>query len=189
MKDTRNLIIKKTLELYKEMGYENTTVTAICKACSITKGTFYYHFPNKDEITFAYYEQLYEGIIDIVPSILSETNAKEQLWKVIEYSIDNTIALTPTLLKAVLLSDFQRGMDFFSPKKAPYNSENRLKQYDLQVQLLTKGQVIGEIRKGKPKLMLETFYAALIGIAMDWSSSGGTYDEKEELRKMFDVIF
>lgn len=37
--------------------------------------------------------------------------------------------------------------------------------------------------------MLHVFTSALVGIAMDWSSNDGYYDEKEELRKVFDTIF
>lgn len=37
--------------------------------------------------------------------------------------------------------------------------------------------------------MAHTFVSALIGIALDWSSNGGNFDEKAELRKIFDHIF
>ena len=36
MKDTRKLITDTAMELFKEKGYENTTVTDICKICGIT---------------------------------------------------------------------------------------------------------------------------------------------------------
>lgn len=189
MKDTRNKIINTAIELFKENGYENTTINLICENCNITKGTFYYHFANKDEITFAYYEQLYENFTDVIPDILIESDTKEQLWKLIEYSIDNTISLTPKVLKAFILSDMQRGLEFFSFKKVRISSKQRLKQYNLQLQLIKKGQNLGEIKNGNPEMMLDTFIAALIGIACDWASNDGYYDEKEELRKAFDIIF
>lgn len=189
MKNTRNLIVEKAIELFKAIGYEKTTVAEICKECGITKGTFYYHFPNKDEIIFAYYERLFDGFMDIVPSVIYESNAKEQLWKVLEYSIDNTISLSPELLKAFLISDITRGMEFFSPRKTYTSSDHRKKQHELQIQIIQKGQLSGEIKEGNPEMMLRTFISALIGIAMDWASNGGLYDEKEELRMAFDVIF
>ncbi|MCD7809404.1 MAG: TetR/AcrR family transcriptional regulator [Erysipelotrichaceae bacterium] len=189
MKDTRERIINTTIELFKKQGYEETTIAQICKECHITKGTFYYHFANKDDITFAYYEQLYSDLSPVVMEIINIDNAKEQLWKTLEFSIDNTISLTPKLLKSFMISDIQRGMNFFSPYKAYKSSNSRIKQYDMQIQLIKKGQKNNEIKKGNPEAMLHVYTSALMGIAMDWSSNDGYYDEKEELRKVFDTIF
>lgn len=189
MKDTREQIIKKTIELFQKQGYENTSVASICKACNITKGTFYYHFANKDEITFAFYENLFQNYSEVVTALFEIENSKEQLWSLIEYSIDNTIALTPQLLKAFLISDMQNGLNFFSPYKSWNSSKQRLRQHEMQISLIKKGQKLKEIKEGNPELMLHTFVSALIGIAMDWASNDGPYDEKEELRKVFDVIF
>lgn len=116
-------------------------------------------------------------------------NAKDQLWRLLEYSIDNTVSLTPPLLKAFIMSDIQKGMTFFSPYKSITSSESRRRQYTMQIGLIKKGQKTGEIKSGDPAMMLHTFISALIGIAVDWASNDGCYDEKEELRKVFDTIF
>lgn len=38
-------------------------------------------------------------------------------------------------------------------------------------------------------MMVRAFLAAVTGVALAWSSGGGAMDEKEELRKVFDIIF
>lgn len=41
---TKELIRDTAIELFKKYGYEKVTIQQICKACQITKRTFYYHF-------------------------------------------------------------------------------------------------------------------------------------------------
>ena len=189
MKDTRKLITDTAMDLFKEKGYENTSVNDICKACKISKGTFYYHFPNKDELTYEFYEKIFSEFSEVLADLITISNAKDQLWAVYEYSIDRTIALTPQVLYALMLSDIQKGLTFFSPygdHTLPTGGSRNLK---LQIELVKKGQKEGNIRQGDPITLVRTFISALIGIAITWSSNDGPFDEKEELRKAFDIIF
>lgn len=189
MKDTRKKILNTAINLFKEKGYENTSILDICKACGITKGTFYYHFPNKDELSFEFYNQLFSDFSDRLIDILLLSDTKEQLWKIYEYSIDHTIELTPSVLYALIISDIQRGFDLFSPYNDPLCSNSSGQNIRLQIGIVKKGQLAGQIRQGDPEMMVRTFISALIGIAIAWSRSDGVFDEKEELKKAFDIIF
>ena len=189
MKNTRKRITEKAIELFKEKGYENTTVKDIINACGITKGTFYYHFPNKDEITFEIYDNIFNDFSDTLIDILLISNAKEQLWKVYEYIIDRTISLTPQVLYALIMSDIQNGFDFFTPYGDWTKSTSSAKNKKLQLEIVKKGQLAGEIREGDPVMMVRTFTSSLLGIAIAWSRSNGAFDEKEELLKTFQIIF
>lgn len=81
MKNTKENITNTTIQLFQENGYENTSVARICKACNITKGTFYYYFPNKDEIIFEYYEQMFQKYYsNMMIDLFNIDNYKEQLW-------------------------------------------------------------------------------------------------------------
>ena len=53
-KDIKNNLIEIAFELFKEQGYEKTTIMDICNACNITKTTFYRYIASKDD--------LYEGL-------------------------------------------------------------------------------------------------------------------------------
>ena len=50
VKDRKELIIYKALELYLINGYENVSITDLQSALDMGRGTMYYHFKNKDEI-------------------------------------------------------------------------------------------------------------------------------------------
>lgn len=50
VKDRKELIIYKALELYLLNGYENVSITDLQSALDMGRGTMYYYFKNKDEI-------------------------------------------------------------------------------------------------------------------------------------------
>ncbi|MCD8084815.1 MAG: hypothetical protein LUF28_00525 [Clostridiales bacterium] len=98
-------------------------------------------------------------------------------------------ALGPSLLCALYLSDIQQGFTLFSPYNRYDLDTSASRGIKLQVEIVRKGQKTGEIRAGDPVMMVRAFLAAVTGVALAWSSGGGVMDEKEELRKVFDIIF
>ena len=50
VKDRKEHIIYKALELYLLNGYENVSITDLQSALNMGRGTMYYYFKNKDEI-------------------------------------------------------------------------------------------------------------------------------------------
>ncbi|MCP4129452.1 MAG: TetR/AcrR family transcriptional regulator [bacterium] len=48
--DTKEQLLEKAIQGFIEKGYENVSIDNITAECDITKGAFYYHFKNKDEI-------------------------------------------------------------------------------------------------------------------------------------------
>ncbi len=53
---TRQTIMDAAVELFDEVGYGETTLTAIIDRAEITKGAFYYHFPDKEAVAGAIIE-------------------------------------------------------------------------------------------------------------------------------------
>ena len=49
-KETQNLIINKSFELFYSQGYNKTSIPDIMKETSLSKGAFYHHFKNKKDI-------------------------------------------------------------------------------------------------------------------------------------------
>ena len=49
-KETQDLIINTSFELFYERGYNATSIPDIMKETSLSKGAFYHHFKNKHEI-------------------------------------------------------------------------------------------------------------------------------------------
>lgn len=50
---SRQGILDATLEIFRERGYEGTTIPAIAARCGISQGTVYNYFPSKEKLLFA----------------------------------------------------------------------------------------------------------------------------------------
>jgi len=57
---TRALIVETALRLFRETGYEATTMRAIAKEAGVSVGNAYYYFGSKEELIQAYYDELQE---------------------------------------------------------------------------------------------------------------------------------
>lgn len=56
--NTRELILRTALELFRGCGFEITTMRDIARAAKVATGGAYYYFPSKEAIVSAYYEQV-----------------------------------------------------------------------------------------------------------------------------------
>ncbi|MDZ5605542.1 TetR family transcriptional regulator [Bacillus pseudomycoides] len=61
--ETKSLIIDITTKLFQQKGYKGVGLNEILRACNITKGALYHHFPNgKEELLIACLQSLNEAI-------------------------------------------------------------------------------------------------------------------------------
>lgn len=49
-KQTREVIVKSAMALFREYGCDKVTIDDICANCGLSKGSFYHNFPSKDHI-------------------------------------------------------------------------------------------------------------------------------------------
>lgn len=68
----------KAANLFRMKGYSATSIDDIAKACGITKGSIYHHFPSKEDVALAALEQVHdyyrEHIFSIINSRTSPTS-------------------------------------------------------------------------------------------------------------------
>lgn len=55
---TRSTILNKAFDLIYTNGYRATSIDEILATTKVTKGAFYYHFKNKDEMGIAMVEEI-----------------------------------------------------------------------------------------------------------------------------------
>ena len=55
---TRQTIVDTALRLFRERGYEDTTMRAVAKEAGVSVGNAYYYFGSKEELIQAYYDEL-----------------------------------------------------------------------------------------------------------------------------------
>lgn len=74
---TKRKIFATAIKMIKEQGYDNVTISEICKAAGVAKGSFYVHYTSKEDIVresyYAdmgeYIQQKYFSYLDMHPDV------------------------------------------------------------------------------------------------------------------------
>jgi AcrR family transcriptional regulator len=86
---TKALILDTALEMFRERGYEETTMRAIAQKAGVSLGNAYYYFSSKEYLIQAFYQRLHEDHLAVaVPALESEETLKARLLAVIRLKID-----------------------------------------------------------------------------------------------------
>lgn len=87
---TLEQILLVSTELFREKGYEKTSIQDIISALGMSKGAIYHHFKSKEEILFAVMEQQFSYAEQMLNELIHKTqaaNAKEKLVKILEHVV------------------------------------------------------------------------------------------------------
>lgn len=85
-KTTKEEIINKSVEVFRQRGYYKTSMSDLAEACGLQKGSFYYHFKSKEDLMQAVLQMLHKYYHHKVFSIAYETDlsAKDRFIKLFE---------------------------------------------------------------------------------------------------------
>ena len=86
---TKALILDTALEMFRERGYDETTMRAIAQKAGVSLGNAYYYFSSKEFLIQAFYQRLHEDHIAVaVPALENEETLKARLLTVVRLKID-----------------------------------------------------------------------------------------------------
>ncbi|TKV27365.1 TetR/AcrR family transcriptional regulator [Arthrobacter sp. NamB2] len=80
---TRELLVSTALRLFREIGYEKTTMRAIATAANVSTGSAYYYFASKDDLVHELYRSLQEEHRSRALPLLREGQNLGELLKVV----------------------------------------------------------------------------------------------------------
>ena len=192
MHKTKELLMEKAVDLFRKYGYDNVTIDQICKACDVTKGSFYHHFANKSDILLCYYSKTHASVLPVFKNLVTIKSAYDQLWEIIIYAVDkNTDEIGPDIFKEVLLAEISTDISFFDSKHVVSGDITAEEDYtELLISLIEKGQKDNTIRSNvKAQDLYKTYRLAEKSSAIKWSLLKGNYDRAEEIKIIFETIF
>jgi len=91
--ETRQRIFKAAIRLFREKGFEATTVDEITERADVARGTFFNHFPRKESVLGYLSEQRYEMAEANAEGILAADRPARE--KLIEIFLDAAHAYAP----------------------------------------------------------------------------------------------
>ncbi|MCD0450673.1 TetR family transcriptional regulator [Actinocorallia sp. API 0066] len=89
---TRELIVQTALRLFRQHGYEATTMRAIAKEAGVSVGNAYYYFGSKEELIQSYYDELQDTHKAACKAVLdTETAFAARLLGVLRARVDTMV--------------------------------------------------------------------------------------------------
>jgi AcrR family transcriptional regulator len=117
---TRALILETALVLFRERGYEETTMRAIAESAGVAVGNAYYYFRSKEYLIQAFYERSHDEHLAASREVLeTERDLRDRLLGVLRAKIDT--AMPYHRFAAVL---FKTAADPQSPLN-PFHEDSR----------------------------------------------------------------
>ncbi len=118
--DTRRKIFEAAMEMFRDKGFEETTMRDIAAKAGVALGGTYYYFSSKDAIVLAFYAEMQEASNQpVLEALTGEKKLKER----IRHVIDQRLALlTPNRKFCAAL--FRHAPDGADPL-SPFSDETR----------------------------------------------------------------
>ena len=119
--DTRRKIYEAAMELFREKGFEETTMRDIAAKAGVALGGAYYYFSSKDAIVLSFYREMQETSTPLVGGALTD---KKKLKERIRAVLDQRLKLLAPNRKfcAALFRHAPDGADPLSP----FSEDSRL---------------------------------------------------------------
>lgn len=177
---TRAVILETALQLFKERGYEETTMRAIAEAAGVAVGNAYYYFRSKEHLIQAFYERSHEEHLEACRPILAEErDLRARLHGVVRSKIDTAMPyhrFSAVLFKSA--ADPKSPLNPFSDESAPLRER--------VTQLFAEVLEGSRTRVGNPKLREELphlLWTYQMGIILFW-----IHDESPECGRTYRLI-
>jgi AcrR family transcriptional regulator len=86
---TKALILETALEMFRERGYDSTTMRAVAEKAGVSLGNAYYYFRSKEYLIQAFYQRLHDSHIEVaLPALEHEKTLKARLLTTMRTKID-----------------------------------------------------------------------------------------------------
>ena len=189
IENIKHTILVKSIELFKKNGFDHVTINEICEACNITKRTFYYHYQSKNTLLLNYFSLVDENIEAVIKDVDKEKTWLDKCWKLKKIFICGIADLNTDIVKNLIKIDMEQQNKMFSFKLNDFDP-NLTKLRQSVIEYTHKAQEAGELDStASAEELSYCFASAFLGLAVNWSSTGGEFDLVEASKKYFYQIY
>jgi TetR/AcrR family transcriptional regulator, cholesterol catabolism regulator len=178
-------IRESALRLFREKGYEATTVEEIAERADVAKGTFFNHFPRKDSLLEAIAMDVLEEVrLDLGPVAGWTGTGREQLRRLF-LRLAKAEAEDPELSKVMIIENMRNF--WLREEQDPIHLEFRNTIEAVLARAVERGEFRRDVDTGLGARLLEAAYVTTV---VEWLKVRGTEEAlREELMAKFDIVF
>jgi len=176
--DKADRIQESALNVFAAKGFQSATIQEISKSASVSEGTIYEYFNNKEDLLFSTLERQFHNNLNLLDELFEVKTPLRKLERFMRYHF--TVYLTQPAFVKVFLFDAIYNSGFYTSK-----SYQPFKQYIESIdQILDEGKQDGSLR---PEINNRVFRNLFMGIfshmALRWlfTKKGRQADKNEEI--------
>ncbi len=177
-KNTKKKIIETSYRLFKENGYDETTVNNICEACDITKTTFYRHINSKEEILTYFFDEINDELGELILNLTNADNYYQQILVAFDLVINRMNSFGKNLYSQLFITNLKNYTGTFD--------EITILR-DIVIILIQKAQQANQIQNQQdPATLYEACSALCFGCGIKWCM-GLIDDVHDEFAKLLAI--
>ena len=176
--DKAGRILESALNVFSEKGFQNATIQEISKSATVSEGTIYEYFNNKEDLLFSILERQFHNNLNLLDELFEVRTPLRKLKRFMRYHF--TVYLTQPVFVKVFLFDAIYNSGFYTS-----NAYQPFKQYIESIdKILDEGKEDGSIR---PEINNRVFRNLFMGIfshmTLRWlfTEKGSQTDKNEEI--------
>lgn len=183
--ETREKLLATSLELFGKQGFEHVSIEQITKACGVSKGTFYTHFPSKYDVILEKFKELDHFYMTVEKKIDSHLSASKKILKIYE---EQMIYLTTIVGKDVMRTVYTAAMTNHAGQDHYLISPQR-KIFQILNQYIEEGIRTKEFRQDiAPQEMQAIIQRCMRANVYDWLIHDETFDLVKEMDQFTVVV-
>ncbi len=158
-------ILDEAAKLFREKGFQATSVRDIVRAVDMLPGSLYYHFAAKEDLLLAVYE---EGVRRITDSVARAVDGRKDPWERLEAAC---IGHLEALLEQ---SDYAQVVIRVRPSDAPSVEADLVKMRDEYEKVFNDLITALPLERGVDRRSLKLMLMGALNWSQTWYQPGGT---------------
>ncbi len=181
MKTTKDEICDKAMSLFQKQGFEYVSVQDICDACGVTRGSFYHHYKNKNDVLI-YWELCHaRQEVEQLQQFSGQDPARNLRDYLSAYATEIS-SMGCRLLYDLIVAMIDSGISTVGSHRGIGVYVGSQPVADLVAQSCGVSQE-------KAQDLLRYYNMAITGLIIEWKLSDGQFDFVAEADKIAETIF
>jgi AcrR family transcriptional regulator len=174
---TKRLIVQTAVRLFRDQGYDKTTMRGIAQAAGLSVGNAYYYFPSKDHLVQEFYATIQEDAAQACAEPLANPGPFDERLRVAFATMVRTMSPYHAFAGKFIKSAVEPGSPLspFSPESAPARERAMSILRDVVEGSTTK--IDPELRADLPELL----WLCQMGITLYWVHDSSPEQQKTDL--------